>query len=228
VKGGAGRAGAGDPGDAGGRPGARPCPTSSCWRLARHPPLLVPARWCPRGENYSADEVGFLVDPDASRWGSRQLVTTPGLTGLSCRVLLGEPGMGKPRAITLLRSQPPAAATVFVDLAGVVSPDVLHGQLFSPARWAVWREGGISTLFSAPSTRVWCHSTAASQSSARGSANCRPPTGSAVGAARTRAAFASSRASTSAGGAEPHQAGLRRRRRQEQPRPILASRPRVI
>jgi hypothetical protein len=97
--------------------------------------------WCPRGETFEVDASGYLGDPEDASRANPRLVTSPALRRAGCRVLLGEPGMGKTHAVTRLRATLPVERTLFVDLAGVVSPDELRHRLFASPDWAAWRDG---------------------------------------------------------------------------------------
>lgn len=108
--------------------------------------------WCPRSERserINLAEGGYLCDPEAE-WGhiyNPDLVTFEAISKLPCLVLLGEPGIGKSRAIEAEQKKivneirGTEDEVLSLDLRSFGSEDRLVRKLFESPEFAAWLKG---------------------------------------------------------------------------------------
>ena len=105
--------------------------------------------WCSRDASYSLQDGGFLTDPQAN-WGSvlnPHLLVFHEVANVPCLVLLGEPGIGKTRAIEASQQSIDAnlhAAgheSLRVDLRIGDSEERLIRKIFESPTFRAWQEG---------------------------------------------------------------------------------------
>jgi predicted NACHT family NTPase len=103
---------------------------------------------CPRGGNINLSDGGYLYDPD-SEWGkvhNPNVVHFEELAGLSCLILLGEPGIGKTHALKEAQKVIDSKAntgdqTLWLDLGRSQSEDRLIKYIFENETILSWRKG---------------------------------------------------------------------------------------
>ena len=100
--------------------------------------------WYPRGTNISFLENGFLFSPGRF---NPDVMPFEAITDASCLVLLGEPGMGKSRALEAERDiieariREGGGVTFWLDLRSYSSEDRLVRDLFQAPIFLAWSEG---------------------------------------------------------------------------------------
>ena len=113
--------------------------------------------WCPPDASINLGDGGYLHDPSDAEWGkfyNPDLVELGDVGNVPCLVLLGEPGMGKSRALEAIPDLPTArsgGATVMtrrIDLREFQTDDRLCRHLFEAPWFTSWSNGsGYLTLF---------------------------------------------------------------------------------
>lgn len=105
--------------------------------------------WCPRSGSINLADGGYLCDPDAE-WGkvyNPDLATFESISHVPCLALLGEPGIGKTRALEAERSkissriQEQGAQELFLDLRSYGDEGRLVRNLFENPTFTAWQEG---------------------------------------------------------------------------------------
>lgn len=102
--------------------------------------------WCPRSSQINFTNDGYLYDPDEKwvRYNS-DLVTLEEIANIPCLILLGEPGIGKSKAIERAREiQVYNQEPLFLDLHSYGSEDRLIKNLFESSQFIAWIEGNHS------------------------------------------------------------------------------------
>ncbi|MGG6268848.1 NACHT domain-containing protein [Leptolyngbya sp. AN03gr2] len=104
--------------------------------------------WCPRNAQIDLGDRGYLVDPE-SNWGhysNPELVGLDAIADTRCLILLGEPGIGKSRAMeselsAVISSQIDAKRHLILDLHSYGSEDRLIRNLFESSEFRAWVDG---------------------------------------------------------------------------------------
>ena len=100
--------------------------------------------WCPRSGRINLTDGGYLYDPDAE-WGKAcnpDLVSLEAIADVPCLVLLGEPGIGKSRAIKkAVETETYEQDPLVLDLHSYGSEDRLVKNLFQSSQFKAWVEG---------------------------------------------------------------------------------------
>lgn len=97
--------------------------------------------WCPRDATFLSDESGFLVDPDILPPDGSRPRPLDGWDADRCVVLLGEPGIGKTRALAQWATSRRSPRLVQLNLAiGDIGVD-FQRRVFSAEWFREWREG---------------------------------------------------------------------------------------
>src|SRR5256885_1997595 len=105
--------------------------------------------WCPRESPYSLADGGYLSDPD-SAWGKAanpDVKTFAEIAHIPCLALLGEPGIGKSRAMQWEQEassgQPGSSEDTIltVDLRSVGSEQRFMHKVFESALFRTWANG---------------------------------------------------------------------------------------
>jgi predicted NACHT family NTPase len=105
--------------------------------------------WCPRNAQIDLSDRGYLVDPESEwgRYGNSELVRLETVADTRCLILLGEPGIGKSRAIQAEQkvvtssSQTDAQKHLILDLHSYGSEDRLVKNLFESSQFRDWVKG---------------------------------------------------------------------------------------
>ncbi len=105
--------------------------------------------WCPRSGSINLADGGYLSDPEGE-WGKAcnpDLVSLEAISHLPCLALLGEPGIGKTKALEVERSkivgkiQEQGDQVLFLDLRSYGSEDRLVRSLFDSPEFKAWQAG---------------------------------------------------------------------------------------
>ncbi len=105
--------------------------------------------WCPRSGRINLDHCGYPYDPEAE-WGkiyNPDLVTFEAISNLPCLVLLGEPGIGKSRAIEseqdkiINKIEAAGDQVLMLNLRSSTREDLLGGELFKSPEFTNWLKG---------------------------------------------------------------------------------------
>jgi hypothetical protein len=134
--------------------------------------------WIDADRRAEGDFEGFFPDPRNDFEWLRPRVPARTLIELQddpCLILLGEPGLGRSRAIgaamDALRGQ---ALVDRIDLAANPDASSLRSRMTESTAWREWAEGERTLqLFSTASTRRLCRSPRSTSSCSRSSRTCR-------------------------------------------------------
>ncbi len=105
--------------------------------------------WCPRDASYNLQDGGYLSDPKGE-WGAAvnpYLMAFEGVAQSPCLVLLGEPGIGKTRAVEMnwetIQAQARAAGhdVLWIDLRTGDTEERLIKKIFENSIFRTWLEG---------------------------------------------------------------------------------------
>ncbi|EKQ67207.1 hypothetical protein OsccyDRAFT_5036 [Leptolyngbyaceae cyanobacterium JSC-12] len=105
--------------------------------------------WCPRSGSINLADGGYLCDPEGE-WGKAynpDLVSLEAISHLPCLALLGEPGIGKTKALEVEQSkivgkiQEQGDQVLFLDLRSYGSEDRLVRSLFDSPEFKAWQAG---------------------------------------------------------------------------------------
>ena len=105
--------------------------------------------WCPRDASYNLHDSGYLSDPKGD-WGKAlnpHLVAFEEIAQAPCLALLGEPGIGKTRAVEMsweaIQAEAEAAGydVLRVDLRTGDTEDRLIKKIFEHPKFRTWQEG---------------------------------------------------------------------------------------
>jgi len=100
--------------------------------------------WCPRTAQINLGDRGYLADP-TSDWGKQynpELVELEAIADVPCLILLGEPGIGKSKAINKAREiQACEQKSLPLDLHSYGSENRLIENLFESSEFRAWVEG---------------------------------------------------------------------------------------
>src|SRR5882672_5872973 len=105
--------------------------------------------WCPREAAFSLSDRGYLADPEAE-WGpiyNPHVKPFEAIAETPCLILLGEPGIGKTRAIEVEWKAREAKAkheeedSLWFDLRSYSSEDRLVRSLFESEEFLTWKKG---------------------------------------------------------------------------------------
>src|SRR6266508_1996039 len=112
--------------------------------------------WCPRGEAIVLTGNGFLLDPESEygRHYNPHVVTFEQIAPKPCLVLLGEPGIGKTRALEDHRAETEATmrrageVLLWRNLNAYQSDMLLVRSIFEDPSFTAWKAGsGMLHLF---------------------------------------------------------------------------------
>jgi predicted NACHT family NTPase len=105
--------------------------------------------WCPRGDSINLFDGGYLPDPD-SEWGrisNPNVISLDSVAQIPCLILLGEPGIGKSRAMAAekkdmdLKVKQEEDKTFEFNLRSYGSEDRLARNLFESDEVIAWKKG---------------------------------------------------------------------------------------
>jgi predicted NACHT family NTPase len=102
--------------------------------------------WCPRSGSIKLADDGYLYDPDAEgKAYNPDLVSLEAIAHLPCLALLGEPGIGKTRALKAEQDeiankiQEQGNQALFLDLRSYGSEERLVHELFNNPKFTAWQ-----------------------------------------------------------------------------------------
>ena len=105
--------------------------------------------WCPLSGIMNLLDDGYLYDP-YEKWGrayNPDLVTFENISNMRCLVLLGEPGLGKTKALeseknkVVNRIEQQGSRSLFIDLRSCGSESTLYRRLFESSEFKLWKAG---------------------------------------------------------------------------------------
>ncbi len=100
--------------------------------------------WCPRSSHINLIDNGYLYNPETQRDKAHnpELVTLEEIADVPCLMLLGEPGIGKSKAIEkAIKTKVYAKDPLVLDLHAYGSEDRLIKKLFESSQFRAWVEG---------------------------------------------------------------------------------------